>query len=112
QLARILPARMGEPALDVGGPGDERAAVPEAHGLAHPARHVCAETRYGTGEIEAATHMDIADRVAGAAEKLHARRRDRHVERARSARAGPPAHEALGTTQHRRPLRGAIVRLV
>ena len=103
---------MGEPPLNVGGPRDERVAVPEADGLAHPTRHVRAETRHGARQVEVATHVDVADRVAGSAEKLHARRCHRHVQRARAAGAGPPAHEALGTTQHGRPLRRAIVRLV
>src|SRR6185436_17914284 len=79
---------------------------------AHPLRHVRAETRHVTRHVEIAPYVHIADRIPGAAEKLHTRRRHHHIERAWAAWPRPPTHEALGPTEHRRPLRRVIVRLV
>src|SRR5690606_11556524 len=54
QLARVFPSRVREPPLDVRTPRDQRVAVPKTDRLAHPARHVGAETRHRAGQIEVA----------------------------------------------------------
>src|SRR5690606_27968931 len=105
QRVAVLPTGMGEPALDVGGPGDQGILIPEADGLTEPLRHVLAEARDGAGDIELAIDMNIVNRISRSTEELHALRRDRDVERARATRPRPPPHEAFRTAIHERPLR-------
>src|SRR5690349_18015026 len=99
-LAAVFPAAMREPALDVGGPGDQRVAVPEADGLTEPAADVGAEVGDRAFEAELATDLHVAQRVVGAAQELHAAWHDHDVELTWTAGPGPPAQESLGAAVH------------
>src|SRR6185312_10541052 len=51
-LVRELEVAVGRPALDVRGPRNQRVAVPEADGLAVPARNFGTQMRDGTALVE------------------------------------------------------------
>src|SRR5690606_6698059 len=61
QAIAELEAAVGNPALDVRGPGYEGFAVPEADGFAKPLRHVRTETRHHAAFIECTTDVDLRD---------------------------------------------------
>src|SRR5690606_33021911 len=81
-LDRLQPARefgitVHHPALDIGGPRDQRIAVPEPDGFAVPARHLLAEIGYLAVGLEAPTDVDARDEIVRVARHdLHERRRD------------------------------------
>src|SRR5690606_40223290 len=80
QAAGPLEGRVRLPALDVGSPGDQGVLVPEADGLAVPARHVGAQARHGAFHVEFATDVDVDDEVARhAGQELDHLGRDHHV---------------------------------
>src|SRR6185437_10359582 len=64
-LVGELEITVGYPALDVRGPRDQRVPVPEANGLAVPARNLGTQMRYRAALVELPPDVDLRDEVVG-----------------------------------------------